>query len=125
MTKGLSLGRIRCKRAQIPRATQRIALFLLCSINGTADMMSKQNAFDRSREWRANARFSEGLKTLSEARTAPSTEKTRKALALFREAASLDASFGRARFYVGIASELYGQHRDAIVAFESLLQDER
>jgi tetratricopeptide (TPR) repeat protein len=87
--------------------------------------MGEQGSFGRSRDWMANARFSEGLKTLSEARTAQSEEKTRKALSLFREAATADPTFGRAHFYVGIASELHGQHRQAITAFESLLQDKR
>jgi tetratricopeptide (TPR) repeat protein len=87
--------------------------------------MNEQGSYARSREWKANARFSEGLKTLSDTRTIPSVEKTREALSLFREATALDPSFGRAHFYVGIASELHGEHRQAIGAFESLLQDKR
>jgi len=87
--------------------------------------MGEHGSFGRSREWRANARFSEGLKTLSEARTVHSAEKTRAALSLFQQATALDPTFGRAHFYVGIASELHGQHRHAITAFESLLQDKR
>lgn len=87
--------------------------------------MDSHTSFGRSEQWMANARFSEGLKTLAEARRSPSDESTRKALALFQEAATIDPAFGRAHFYIGIASELYGRHKDAIAAFESLLQDGR
>src|SRR5437763_288986 len=87
--------------------------------------MGEHSLFGQSEQWMANARFSEGLKTLVEARRSPSEESTRKALALFQEAATIDPAFGRAHFYVGIASELYGKHKDAITAFESLLQDKR
>src|SRR5262249_25508618 len=103
---------------------RRTACFSRLSTSGSGEMDS-HTSFGRSEQWMANARFSEGLKTLAEARRAPSDESTRKALALFQEAATIDPAFGRAHFYIGIASELYGRHKDAIAAFESLLQDSR
>ena len=87
--------------------------------------MPDRGSFARSRQWLANARFSEGLKTLAEARTIASDEKTRKALTLFQEAVAIDPGFGRAHFYVGIASELRGEHRRAIEEFEGLVGDDR
>lgn len=73
-----------------------------------------------SSNWRATARFVEGMKLLRDFQTARDWEGLDGAARNFAEAIKIDPGYKAARFYLGVSKELSGRHDEAAQQFEQL-----
>lgn len=73
-----------------------------------------------SSNWRATARFVEGMKLLRNFQTARDWGQLDVAVRNFADAIKIDPSYKAARFYLGVSKELTGRHDEAAQEFEQL-----
>jgi len=73
-----------------------------------------------SNNWRATARFVEGMKLLRNFQTTRDWKRLDAAICEFTEAVTIDATYNAARFYLGVSQELGGKHKEATEQFEEL-----
>lgn len=73
-----------------------------------------------SSNWRATARFVEGMKLLRNFQRTRDWEQLHTAIREFSEAVAIDPSYNAARFYLGVSQELHGKHKEAAEQFEGL-----
>jgi tetratricopeptide (TPR) repeat protein len=73
-----------------------------------------------SSNWRATARFVEGMKLLRNFQRARDWGKLDTAAHKFAEAIKIDPGYKAARFYLGVSKELIGRHDEATEQFEQL-----
>jgi tetratricopeptide (TPR) repeat protein len=74
-----------------------------------------------SNNWRATARFVEGLKQLRTFQKVRDWEELNTAAKNFDKAITIDPGYKAARFYLGVSNELIGKHDEAANQFEQLL----
>jgi len=73
-----------------------------------------------SSNWRATARYVEGMKLLRSFQTTRDWKQLHAAICEFTEAVTIDPSYNAARFYLGVSQELDGKHKEAAEQFEEL-----
>ena len=73
-----------------------------------------------SSNWRATARFVEGMKLLRKFKTTRDWKQLHSAICEFTEAVTIDPGYNAARFYLGVSQELGGKHKEAAEQFEEL-----
>lgn len=79
-----------------------------------------------SSNWRATARYVEGMTHLRNFQLARDWGRLDTAATKFAEAINIDPSYKAARFYLGVSKELIGKHEEAAEQFEQLrLQTEQ
>lgn len=74
-----------------------------------------------SNNWRATARFVEGMKQLRTFQKVRDWQELSTAATNFWKAIRIDPSYKAARFYLGVSNELIGRHDEAANQFEQLL----